>query len=112
MNQIKLDTGLISGMKTSQNGQEINIFRGIPYAAPPTGDLRWKAPQPAAGWPGVRECTKFSVQAAQYPDIHASEKLQALPSSEDCLYLNVMTPAKKATDKLPVVYAQRLGGQI
>ncbi|HTY81578.1 MAG TPA: carboxylesterase family protein, partial [Dehalococcoidales bacterium] len=110
MNQIKLDTGVISGFETSQNGHKISIFRGIPYAAPPVGDLRWKPPQTAAKWSGVRECTRFSIQAAQFPDVHASEKMQALPSSEDCLYLNVMTPADKATDKLPVMVWFHGGG--
>ena len=72
--QVILDTGSISGIKADQNRKEIYIFRGIPYAAPPVGDLRWKPPQPATSWSGVRECTEFSVQAAQYPDIHASDK--------------------------------------
>jgi para-nitrobenzyl esterase len=108
--EIRLNTGCISGFETSQNGQVIHAYRGILYAAPPVGDLRWKPPQPAASWSGVRECKEFSIQAAQYPDIHASDKLQALPSSEDCLYLNVMTPAKKATDKLPVIVWFHGGG--
>jgi para-nitrobenzyl esterase len=68
MDQVKLDTGSISGMKASQNGQGIYVFRGIPFAAPPIGDLRWKPPQSAASWSDVRECTKFSIQAAQYSD--------------------------------------------
>ena len=110
MEQVKLDTGFISGIKANKNSKEIHIFRGIPYAAPPVGDLRWKPPQPAASWSGIRECTKFSVQAAQYPDIHASENSQALPSSEDCLFLNVMTPAKKPGDKLPVMVWFHGGG--
>jgi para-nitrobenzyl esterase len=110
MNIIKLDTGNISGTVLGEPGREVHVYRGIPYAAPPIGALRWKPPQPAASWSGVRECTKFSIQAAQYPDIHASEKMQALPSSEDCLYLNVMTPAKKATDKLPVMVWFHGGG--
>ena len=110
MDQVKLDTGLISGIKASQDGQDFNIFRGIPYAAPPVGDLRWEPPQPAAAWTGVRECTNFSIQAAQFPDMNASEKMKALPSSEDCLYLNVITPAKKATDKLPVMVWFHGGG--
>jgi para-nitrobenzyl esterase len=110
MDQIQLDTGCISGFKASQRGQEIRIYRGIPYAAPPVGDLRWKPPQPAASWAGVLECREFSTQAAQYPDIHASKTLQALPSSEDCLYLNAMTPAKKATEKLPVIVWFHGGG--
>jgi para-nitrobenzyl esterase len=110
MEKVKLDTGSISGIKTSQNGRQIYIFRGIPYAAPPVGALRWKPPQPSATWTGVRECAKFSIQAAQYPDVHSSDKMQALPSSEDCLYLNVMTPAKKSTDKLPVMVWFHGGG--
>jgi para-nitrobenzyl esterase len=110
MNSIKLDTGYISGTTAGQPGQEIQIFRGIPYAAPPTENFRWKPPQPAAPWSGVRECTKFSIQAAQYPDVHSSAKMKSLPASEDCLYLNVMTPAKKTTDKLPVMVWFHGGG--
>jgi para-nitrobenzyl esterase len=110
MDQVRLNAGSVSGLKASQNGQEFHVFRGIPYAAPPIGNLRWKPPEPAAPWTGVRECTKFSIQAAQYPDIHASGKLQALPSSEDCLYLNVMTPAKESAEKLPVMVWFHGGG--
>jgi para-nitrobenzyl esterase len=110
MNVIKLDTGYIAGTVGGQPGQEIYIYRGIPYAAPPAGDLRWKAPQPAAAWEGIRECTQFSLQTAQFKDIHASAKLQALPSSEDSLYLNVMTPAKTASEKLPVMVWFHGGG--
>ncbi len=110
MDQVKLDAGIISGLRTAHDNKEINIFRGIPYAAPPVGGLRWKPPQPAASWPGVRECTRFSIQPAQYPDIHASGKMQAVPSSEDCLYLNVMTPAKMPGDRLPVMVWFHGGG--
>ena len=110
MDRVLLNTGSISGMKARQNDQEICIFRGIPYAAPPVGGLRWRPAQPAASWLGVRECTEYSKQSAQFSDIHASKKLQALPSSEDCLYLNVMTPAKSANDKLPVMVWFHGGG--
>jgi para-nitrobenzyl esterase len=110
MDQVLLNTGSISGMKARQNDQEIYIFRGIPYAAPHVGGLRWKPAQPAASWLGVRECTEFSRQAAQFSVIHASKKLQALPLSEDCLYLNVMTPACRASDKLPVMVEFHGGG--
>jgi para-nitrobenzyl esterase len=102
MNTIKLDTGYISGTVLGEPGREVHAYRGIPYAAPPVGDLRWKPPQPPAPWQGIRECTTFSVQAAQLPDANIPDA-DKVPSSEDCLYLNVMTPARKATDKLPVM---------
>jgi para-nitrobenzyl esterase len=110
MNKVKLDTGYITGTATRQNGKEIYIYKGIPYAAPPTGELRWKPPQPAAAWSGIRACTEYSAQAAQYPDPNITESLQQLPSSEDCLYLNVLTPAVNTTDKLPVMVWLHGGG--
>jgi para-nitrobenzyl esterase len=110
MHTISLDTGSISGTKVAEKGQAIHIYKGIPYAAPPIGDLRWKPPQPAIPWSGVRECTRYSLQAAQYHDIHASGSMQNVSSSEDCLYLNVMTPAKEETDKLPVMVWLHGGG--
>jgi para-nitrobenzyl esterase len=109
MNSTKLDTGNISGIVARQAGQEIRIFRGIPYAAPPIGDLRWKPPRPPASWSGVRECITFSTQAAQYPDPH-SYRPGTRTSTEDCLYLNVLTPAQKATDQLPVMVWLHGGG--
>lgn len=110
MNPIKLDTGYITGSVASQPDHEVNIFKGIPYAAPPVGDLRWKPPQPAARWSVVRACTEFSIQAAQYPDVNSTGAIKKLPSSEDCLYLNVLTPARKTTDKLPVMVWFHGGG--
>jgi para-nitrobenzyl esterase len=110
MEPVKLDTGYISGTMAGQPGQEVYVYRGIPYAAPPVGDLRWRPPQHAESWSGILECTEFRVQAAQYPDIHASNKIQKLPSNEDCLYLNVQGPARKAKDKLPVMVWFHGGG--
>jgi len=110
MNKIKLDTGYITGTKVSQSGREVYIYKGIPYAAPPVGELRWKPPQPPALWPGVRVCTEFSVQASQYPDPHGAGTMKSPSSSEDCLYLNVLTPAQKATEKLPVMVWLHGGG--
>jgi para-nitrobenzyl esterase len=110
MNKVKLDTGYITGTKVSQTGREVYLYKGIPYAAPPTGELRWKPPQPAVPWSGVRACTKFSIQAAQYPDPNLGGTMKSQSSSEDCLYLNVLTPAQKATEKLPVMVWLHGGG--
>ncbi|MCJ7744114.1 MAG: carboxylesterase family protein [Dehalococcoidales bacterium] len=110
MDPIKTENGYISGKVRGEPGKEVHIHRGIPYAAPPVGDLRWKPPQPAASWSGIRECTVYSIQPAQFPDVNVPEEAQKVPSSEDCLYLNVLTPAKKASDKLPVMVWFHGGG--
>jgi para-nitrobenzyl esterase len=100
---LELEAGYISGTTIGEAGQGIDIYRGIPYAAPPVSSLRWKPPQPVAPWSGIRECTVFSLQPTQLPDVNMPEEEQKEPSSEDCLYLNVLTPAKKDTGKLPVM---------
>jgi para-nitrobenzyl esterase len=110
MNKVKLDIGCITGTTVTQAGREVHLYKGIPYAAPPVGELRWKPPQPAAPWSGIRACTEFSIQAAQYPDPYSSDAAKKTPSSEDCLYLNVLTPAEKAGDKLPVMVWLHGGG--
>jgi para-nitrobenzyl esterase len=96
---IKIDTGLVSGTVVGEK-QDIHVYQGIPFAAPPVGDLRWKPPQPAASWQGVKECTKFGPAPIGY--FSASFKAYSEPS-EDCLYLNVWTPAKMTSDRLPVM---------
>lgn len=110
MDKIKLDSGYITGVDYKEKGLEATIYRGIPYAAPPVGKLRWQAPQPVAPWQGVRECTQYSLQTAQLPDPNVPPEAQKVPSSEDSLYLNVVTPAKKASEKMPVMVWFHGGG--
>jgi para-nitrobenzyl esterase len=104
---LKIDTGYISGTLIGNVGKEVRIYRGIPFAAPPVGDLRWKPPQPAAPWTGIRECTVFGKSSPQ-PAVPMD--LSDMPQSEDCLYLNVLTPAKKISDRLPVMVWLHGGG--
>ncbi len=97
----------INGLVAGTIHEEINIFKGIPFAAPPTGSLRWKAPQPAADWKEVKQCTTFSASPYQpkpVPFLCWSEEFIAPPEplSEDCLYLNVWTGAKNKNEKRPV----------
>ncbi len=63
---VQIDTGLVRGLIVG-NSDEIQLYRGIPYAAPPVGDLRWRPPQPAQHWQGVRECFTFGAAAPQHP---------------------------------------------
>jgi para-nitrobenzyl esterase len=103
---IAIATGRISGV-TLPSG--VRAFKGIPFAAPPVGELRWKEPQPAAKWDGVRKAEQFSnvcVQPSQ-PNRVPNNVTVDLPdspkTSEDCLYLNVWTSANRANERLPVM---------
>lgn len=103
---VHLESGSILGHQDPESG--VISFKGIPFAAPPVGDLRWKAPQPVEVWEGTRECTGFGpspVQAAPVPFLFWSEEflIPEEPIGEDCLYLNVWTKAETETDKLPVL---------
>ena len=82
------------------------IYRGIPYAAPPVGDLRWKAPQPVAAWEGERDATQWPNRCPQ----GQSSMGTGSSISEDCLYLNVVTAAKSADEKRPVIVFFHGGG--
>lgn len=90
--------GLLEGL----NESGIYTFKGVPFAAPPVGDLRWKEPQPVKRWQGVRKADKFGPRAMQRP-IYSDMMFRSDGVSEDCLYLNVWTPAVSATAKLPVL---------
>jgi len=78
---LKIDSGYISGTTAGEPGKEVHAYLGIPYAAPPTGDLRWKPPQPVASWSGVRECIVPGTQAPQAPRLLPAP----VETSEDCL---------------------------
>ena len=95
----KVEQGVLQG--TKEGG--LTVYRGIPFAAPPVGDLRWRAPQPAAKWTGVRPADKFAPQCVQGGFGPPPEGGKPPAMSEDCLYLNVWTPARSASDRIPVL---------
>ncbi len=107
MRETAVETGAVRGVACGWPG--VTAYYSIPYAAPPVGELRWRPPRPAAAWEGVRDCARPSARCPQagvgkgsfyerefYP---VEEEM-----SEDCLYLNVWTPAREAGEKLPVIF--------
>ncbi|PKL60793.1 MAG: carboxylesterase family protein [Methanomicrobiales archaeon HGW-Methanomicrobiales-4] len=91
---VKTDAGLVSGFQ--QDG--LWVYLGIPFAAPPIGELRWRPPEPALHWEGVKETKKFAPACPQPTAADPN-----LTMSEDCLYLNIWTPAQTPDEKLPVM---------
>lgn len=92
INIVEVEGGSIQGLK--ENG--LTVYKGVPFAAPPVGDLRWKPPQPVEPWEGVKKTQAFGPSPYQFGNPPAGK-------SEDCLYLNVWTPAHKPSEKLPVL---------
>ena len=97
--QVITESGRVEG--TESQDARVRIFRGIPFAAPPIGELRWQAPRPVTAWQGVRKATAFGNRCMQAPIF--SDMIFRDEMSEDCLYLNVWTPARAATERLPVM---------
>ena len=111
---LTIEGGQVQGVMADNPG--VYVYRGIPYAAPPIGDLRWKEPQPVVAWEGVKIADKFGhpgYQAVHYPGGYATEwgYGDEAPYSEDCLYLNVWTKAPgDVNKKLPVALWIHGGG--
>ncbi len=103
--QVKTDSGVVEG---KQDGP-VRTFLGIPYAAPPVGDLRWKPPVAPAKWTGVRKATEFGSACVQAP-VYDDMNFRGAGQSENCLFLNVWTTAKTANAKLPVMVWIHGGG--
>ena len=98
--QAQTENGVIEGNYDVATG--LQMYFGVPFAKPPVGDLRWKAPQPPDNWAGVLETKKFGPRAVQAP-VFGDMNFRSDGLSEDCLYLNVWTPAKRNTAGLPVL---------
>lgn len=96
---IAVDGGHIAAAPADPRG--IRVFKGIPYAAPPIGERRWRAPGAVESWSGVRPSDRFGASCSQV-DMFAGAGLSGNGQSEDCLYLNIWTPARAAGERLPV----------
>ena len=96
---VKITNGTLEGVVEASG---IRSFKGVPFAAPPVGDLRFREPQPVRNWKGVRKADHFGPRAMQLPWF-SDMNFRSDGMSEDCLYLNVWTPAKSSSEKLPVL---------
>lgn len=105
--QVTYRDGTVEGIDSSG----VAIFRGVPFAQPPVGKLRWQAPQPVKAWTGVRSAKTFGPDPVQY-NAFGDMVFEGKGQSEDCLYLNIWTPAKEASAKLPVLIYFNGGGLV
>jgi len=97
--RVRIDSGELEGVAT----ETVIAFKGIPFAAPPVGNLRWKAPQPVTPWTGVRPASAYGHDCMQEPFGGDAAPL-GTPPDEDCLVLNVWTPKARPSGKLPVMF--------
>lgn len=102
---------ITSGPITGVVADGVHVYKGVPYARPPVGALRWRAPQPPDPWTAPRAMTAFGPICPQGDD-GLGRKEQPQPQREDCLYLNVWTPARDADDRLPVMAWIHGGGLV
>jgi para-nitrobenzyl esterase len=99
--RVKTANGVVESTAPARDG--VRTFKGIPFAQPPIGDLRWREPQPVKKWSGSRNADKFGPACMQRLSPNADYWFRGDGMSEDCLYLNVWTPAKSGREKLPVL---------
>ena len=99
--RVKTANGTVESTVPPKDG--VRSFKGLPFAQPPIGDLRWREPQPAKNWTGVRNADKFGPTCMQRTSAASDYWFRGDGMSEDCLYLNVWTPAKSGNEKLPVL---------
>jgi para-nitrobenzyl esterase len=99
--RVKTANGVVETTAAPVNG--VRAFKGIPFAQPPVGDLRWRAPQPPKNWSGARNADEFGPRCMQRTGPNADYWFRSNGMSEDCLYLNVWTPAKSSKERLPVL---------
>jgi len=100
-NRVKTANGILESTAAPKDG--VRAFKGIPFAQPPVGDLRWREPQPVKNWTGTRNADKFGPRCMQRTSPGADYWFRSDGMSEDCLYLNVWTPAKSGHEGLPVL---------
>jgi para-nitrobenzyl esterase len=106
--RVRTANGVVEGTTDDQGDR---VFEGIPFAEAPVGDLRWKPPQPAKDWDGVRKADAFGPRPMQLP-VFGDMVFRSPGTSEDCLYLNVWTPARSGDERLPVLVYFYGGGYV
>ena len=99
--QVRIANGILESTAAPKEG--VRSFKGIPFAKPPVGHLRWREPQPAENWTGVRNADQFGARCMQVTNATSDYWFRSTGMSEDCLYLNVWTSAKSDKEKLPVL---------